>query len=178
MFTTCAQHNVTKGHLLMCRHFSPVFSNRESSCYYTQKQGPWAALRRWKRAYLHNFTHENSWNSRTRHRNTVDMETTEMTQPASFWAHIDDSVKPAPSLPALFLSTIIKKLPPQPASFYTTRWNSDFSTQKDVKRSCFWGIVCMESWRNSNFVGRDFMNHQENHRGKHSDFHRENLRFL
>ena len=67
------------------------------------------------------------------------METTEMTQPASFWAHIDDSVKPAPSLPALFLSTIIKKLPPQPASFYTTRWNSDFSTHKKMWKGVVFG---------------------------------------
>jgi len=53
-------------------------------------------------------------------------------------------MKPAPSLPALFLSDI-KKLPPQPASFYTPR-------------------------RNFNFVVRDFMNYKEIHRGNHSDF--------
>jgi len=34
-------------------------------------------------------------------------------------------MKPAPSLPALFVSTI-KKLPPKPASFYTPRRNSNF----------------------------------------------------
>jgi len=53
-------------------------------------------------------------------------------------------MKPVPSLPALFLKTI-KKQPPQPESFDTPR-------------------------RNSNFVLRDFMNHEENHRENHSDF--------
>jgi len=37
-------------------------------------------------------------------------------------------LRPAPSLPALFLSTI-KKLPPQPASFYTPSRNSDFGAR-------------------------------------------------
>jgi len=46
-------------------------------------------------------------------------------------------MKPAPSLPALFLSAI-KKLPPQPASFYAPRRNLN---------------------SNRDFVARDFMNH-------------------
>jgi len=55
-------------------------------------------------------------------------------------------MKPAASLPALFLSTI-KKLPPQPASFYTPR-------------------------RNSNFVVRDFKVYEslKNQRENHPDF--------
>jgi len=52
-------------------------------------------------------------------------------------------MKPAPSLPALFLPTITK-LPPQPASF-TPHTNSDF-------------------------VVRDIMNHEENHKENQSDF--------
>jgi len=53
-------------------------------------------------------------------------------------------MKPAPSLPALFPLTIKKQLP-QPASFYTPR-------------------------RNSNFVVRNLMNHEENHRENPEDF--------
>jgi len=46
--------------------------------------------------------------------------------PASVFKHT--LMQPAPSLPALFLQTI-KKLPPQPAGFYTPRRKSKFGVR-------------------------------------------------
>jgi len=70
-----------------------------------------------------------------------DIETFFLTQPASFWAHTDETR----TQPVSVVSINHSKTASQPASDFTPR-------------------------RNSNFVVKDFLNREENHRENRSDF--------
>ena len=71
-----------------------------------------------------------------------------LTQPASFQAHTDEARTQSASVVSINHTETAN----QPASFYNLR-------------------------RKSNFVARNFMNHQENHTENHQIFHNENVRF-